>query len=84
MKIQVEKTTIEKVDGGEALLRTQLRLRYLDRFRDLGEGEVVVTDVLRHSLRKEKAGWKIYADVRFDLSRRTLWSATAQCPDRRA
>lgn len=64
VKIQVEKTTVEKVDGGEALLRTHLRLRYLDRFRDLGEGEVVVTDVLRHSLRKEKAGWKIYADVR--------------------
>ncbi len=69
VKIQVEKTTIEKVDGGEALLRTQLRLRYLDRFRDLGEGEVVVTDVLRHSLRKEKTGWKIYADARVSTYR---------------
>lgn len=69
VKLQVEKTTVEKAEASEALLRTQLRLRYQDRFRDLGAGEVVITDVLRHSLRKEKAGWKIYADERLTTYR---------------
>src|SRR5262249_41613578 len=64
VKLQVEKLEFEKIEGDEARLRTQLRLRYRDQFRDLGEGEVVVTDVLRHSLRKEDAGWRIYTDER--------------------
>ncbi len=69
VKLEVEKATIEKANGNNALLRTQMRLRYIDRFRDLGEGEVVVTDVLRHSLRKEQPGWKIYADERLSTYR---------------
>ncbi len=67
--LQVEQTTFEKVTATEAQLRTQLRLRYNDRFRDLGEGEVVVTDVLRHFLRKEEQGWKIYTDERLSTYR---------------
>jgi hypothetical protein len=69
VKLQVEKTDVEKTAASEALLRTQLRLRYMDRFRDLGEGEVVITDVLRHFLRKEQTGWKIYADERISTYR---------------
>lgn len=73
--LQVEKTEIEKVATTEAVLRTQLRLRYKDRFRDLGEGEVVVTDVLRHSLRKEQTSWKIYADERVSTYREGRFGA---------
>lgn len=73
--LQVEKTEIEKVETTEAVLRTQLRLRYKDRFRDLGEGEVVVTDVLRHSLRKEQTSWKIYADERVSTYREGRFGA---------
>jgi hypothetical protein len=69
VKLQVEKAEVEKVDANEALLRTQLRLRYIDRFRDLGEGEIVITDTLKHSLRKEQTGWKIYADERVSTYR---------------
>jgi ketosteroid isomerase-like protein len=77
VKLQVEKTTVEKVDGDEALLRTQLRLRYIDHFRDLGEGEVIVTDVLRNSLRREKTGWKIYADERLSTYREGRYGSQA-------
>lgn len=69
VQLQVEQTTFEKVAETEARLRTQLRLRYNDRFRDLGEGEVVVTDVLRHFFRKEESGWKIYTDERISTYR---------------
>lgn len=62
--LEVEKTELESIENETALLRTQFRLRYMDHFRDLGEGEVVVTDILRHALRKDKSGWKIHADER--------------------
>jgi hypothetical protein len=64
VKVQVEKTDFEQASDGEAKLRTQIRLRYTDTFRDLGEGEVLVTDVLRHSFRKENEHWYIYKDQR--------------------
>lgn len=64
VSLKIEEVTVEKADLTEAKLRTRIRIRYLDRFRDLGEGEVVVTDVLMHSLRKETESWKIYADER--------------------
>ena len=64
VKVQVEKTDFEQASDGEAKLRTQIRLRYTDTFRDLGEGEVLVTDVLRHSFRKEDEHWYIYKDQR--------------------
>jgi ketosteroid isomerase-like protein len=62
--LTVESAEVETADPAEASLKTRLRLRYKDRFRDLGEGEVVVTDVLVHKLRKDVGGWKIYADER--------------------
>jgi len=64
VKVQVEKTDFEQASDGEAKLRTQIRLRYTDTFRDLGEGEVLVTDILRHSFRKEDTHWYIYKDQR--------------------
>jgi hypothetical protein len=64
VKVQVEKTDFEQASDSEAKLRTQIRLRYTDTFRDLGEGEVLVTDVLRHSFRKEGEHWYIYKDQR--------------------
>jgi hypothetical protein len=64
VKVQVEKTDFEQASDGEAKLRTQIRLRYTDTFRELGEGEVLVTDVLRHSFRKENEHWYIYKDQR--------------------
>jgi ketosteroid isomerase-like protein len=77
VKLEVEKASIEKVDGDAALLRTQVRLRYVDHFRDLGEGEVVVTDVLRHALQKEPAGWKIHTDERLSTYREGRFGAQA-------
>jgi hypothetical protein len=64
VKIKVEKTDFEEASEDEAKLRTQIRLRYTDTFRELGEGEVLVTDVLRHSFRKEAEHWHIYKDQR--------------------
>ena len=64
VNLTVESAEVEKADLAEAKLKTRLRLRYKDRFRDLGEGEVVVTDVLVHKLRKDGNSWKIYADER--------------------
>ena len=64
VNLKVEIAEIEKADPAEARLRTRLRLRYTDRFLDLGEGEVVVTDVLVHQLRKDTGAWKIYTDER--------------------
>jgi len=69
VKLAVEKAEIENITSDAASLRTQLRLRYADHFRDLGEGEVVITDVLQHALRKEVSGWKIYADTRLSTYR---------------
>lgn len=62
--LEVEKADLESIENDKAFLRTQFRLRYMDHFRTLGEGEVVVTDILKHALRKENAGWKIHADER--------------------
>ena len=67
--VKVEKTDFEEVNGSEAKLRTQIRLRYTDTFRDLGEGEVLVTDILRHSLRKDGNQWHIYKDERISTYR---------------
>lgn len=61
--LTIENAKLQEVKLTEATLKTQLRLRYEDRFRGL-KGEVVVTDVLLHSLRKEGEQWKIYADER--------------------
>jgi hypothetical protein len=67
--VKVEKTDFEEASDSEAKLRTQVRLRYTDTFRDLGEGEVLVTDILRHSLRKDDTQWHIYKDERISTYR---------------
>ena len=67
--VKVEKTDFEEANDSEAKLRTQIRLRYTDTFRELGEGEVLVTDILRHSLRKDDNQWHIYKDERISTYR---------------
>jgi hypothetical protein len=64
VNIAVEKTEIEEATADKAKMKTRIRLRYKDTFRDMAEGEVVVTDTLRHLLRKEEGHWKIYTDER--------------------
>ncbi|MCS6926798.1 MAG: nuclear transport factor 2 family protein [Candidatus Binatia bacterium] len=64
VSLRVEHTELEKVTPTTATLRTRIRLRYADWFHTLGEGEVVITDVLLHWLRKEAQGWRIYTDRR--------------------
>lgn len=64
VNIKVEKTEIEETAADKAKLKTQIRLRYKDTFRDMAEGEVIVTDTLRHLLRKEEGQWRIYTDER--------------------
>lgn len=67
--VKVEKMDFEEAGESEAKLRTQVRLRYTDTFRELGEGEVLMTDVLRHSLRKDNTQWHIYKDERISTYR---------------
>lgn len=69
VNIKVEKTEIEEATADKAKLKTQLRLRYKDTFRDMAEGEVIVTDTLRHLLRKEEGHWRIYTDQRISTYR---------------
>ena len=69
VRITVEKTEIEEATADKAKLKTQIRLRYKDTFRDMAEGEVIVTDILRHFLRKESDHWKIYTDERISTYR---------------
>jgi hypothetical protein len=63
ISLQVESTEVENVEPTEAQVKTRLRLRHKDRFRGL-DGEVIVTDILVHSLRKTPDGWRIYTDRR--------------------
>jgi hypothetical protein len=63
ISLQVESAEVENVEPTEAQVKTRLRLRHKDRFRGL-DGEVIVTDVLVHSLRKTADGWRIYTDRR--------------------
>ena len=69
VRIAVEKTEVEEATADKAKLKTQIRLRYKDTFRDMAEGEVIVTDILRHFLRKESDHWKIYTDERISTYR---------------
>lgn len=69
VSIKVESADIEEADADKAKLKTRVRLRYMDTFRDLGEGEVLVTDTLRQLFRKEESQWKIYADERISTYR---------------
>jgi ketosteroid isomerase-like protein len=62
--LKVEHAEVKMAGSSEATLETRLRLRYNDYFRDLGEGQVVVTDVLVHKLHKHADRWQIYTDER--------------------
>ncbi len=64
VSLSVESAQVEETASAEAKLKTRIRLRYTDHFRDVGEGEVIITDILVHSLRKHTGGWKIYTDQR--------------------
>jgi hypothetical protein len=64
VSLAIERAEVEEATPAEAKLKTRIRLRYTDHFQDLGEGEVIITDVLVHSLRKHTDGWKIYTDQR--------------------
>jgi hypothetical protein len=62
--LKVEQAEVKMAGSSEATLETRLRLRYNDHFRDLGEGQVEVTDVLVHKLHKYTDRWQIYTDER--------------------
>ena len=64
VSLHVQDIEVGEVEATQAQISTTIRVRYNGRFRNVGEGPVVLTDVLRHSLRKEASGWKIYTDLR--------------------
>ena len=64
VSLSVEKVDITEADDTRAAITTSMRLRYVDRFRNIGAGEVVITDVLSHLLRKDAGQWRIYTDKR--------------------
>ena len=64
VSLSVEKIDVTDADDRRAAITTYLRLRYADRFRNIGSGEVVITDVLSHLLRKHADQWRIYTDKR--------------------
>ena len=64
VSLSVDKVDVKNADDTQAEITTYMRLRYTDRFRNIGEGEVVITDVLSHLLRKDDGQWGIYADKR--------------------
>ncbi len=87
VSLRVEKVDITDVNDTRAAITTSIRLRYADRFRHIGAGEVVVTDVLSHLLRKDAGRWKIYTDRRLATYREGRFGAsspnvTIQVPDR--
>jgi ketosteroid isomerase-like protein len=64
VSLHVQDIEVGEVEATQAQISMTIRVRYSGRFRNVGEGPVVLTDVLRHSLRKETSGWKIYTDLR--------------------
>lgn len=62
--LRMEKIEVTEADDTHAAITTSMRLRYPDRFRNIGAGEVVITDVLSHLLRKDAGQWQIYTDKR--------------------
>ena len=84
--LAVEKVDVKVVDNTQAEITTYMRLRYNDRFRDIGEGEVVITDVLSHMLRKTDGQWGIYTDKRLATYREGRFgerspNVTVELPD---
>ncbi len=87
VSLRVEKIDVTEADDSRAAITTSLRLRYTDRFRNIGAGEVVITDVLSHLLRKDAGQWRIYTDKRLATYREGRFGAsspnvTIEVPDR--
>ena len=85
--LSVEKVDVTDADDTRAAITTALRLRYTDRFRNIGAGEVVITDVLSHLLRKDAGQWQIYTDKRLATYREGRFgeeapNVTIEVPDR--
>ena len=64
ISLTVEDTEVENLTPVDVRLTTRIRVRYSGRFRNVGEGPVVMTDVLQHALRKDAERWLIYTDQR--------------------
>ena len=77
VSLSVEKVDVTEADDTRAAITTSLRLRYTDRFRNIGAGEVVITDVLSHLLRKDAGQWQIYTDKRLASYREGRFGASA-------
>ena len=85
--LAVEKVDVKTIDNTQAEITIYMRLRYNDRFQDIGEGEVVITDVLSHMLRKTNGQWGIYTDKRLATYREGRFgqgspNVTVELPDR--
>lgn len=77
VSLSVEKIDVTKADDTRAAITTSMRLRYTDRFRNIGAGEVVITDVLSHLLRKDAGQWQIYTDKRLATYREGRFGASS-------
>ena len=87
VSLRVDKVDVTDVDDTRAAITTSMRLRYTDRFRNIGAGEVVITDVLSHLLRKDAERWQIYTDKRLATYREGRFgeeapNVTIEVPDR--
>lgn len=85
--LRMEKIEVTEVDDTHAAITTSMRLRYPDRFRHIGAGEVVITDILSHLLRKDAGQWQIYTDKRLATYREGRFgeaapNVTIAVPDR--
>ena len=86
VSLSVDKVEVKEANDTQAEITTYMRLRYIDRFRNIGEGEVVITDVLSHLLRKDDGQWGIYADRRLEAYREGRFgerspNVTVEVPD---
>lgn len=87
VSLSVEKVDVTDAGDTQAAITTYMRLRYTDRFRNIGAGEVVITDVLSHLLRKHAGQWRIYTDKRLATYREGRFgedapNVTIEVPDR--
>ena len=77
VSLNVEQVDVTQADDTRAAITTSMRLRYTDRFRNIGTGEVVITDVLSHLLRKDAGQWRIYTDKRLAAYREGRFGAAS-------
>ncbi len=86
VSLSVDKVDVTDAGDTRAEITTYMRLRYTDRFRNIGEGEVVITDILSHLLRKHEGQWRIYTDKRLATYREGRFgeyspNVTVEVPD---